>query len=477
MSGVRVPRVLTIAGSDPSGGAGIQGDLKSIAANGGYGMAAITALTAQNTRGVSGVHVPPADFLTAQLDAISDDIAIDAVKIGMLATADVIDAVAEWLARVRPPIVVLDPVMVATSGDRLLDADAERALRRLAERADLVTPNLPELAVLTGEEPATTWADALAQAERPAHAWGVRVLVKGGHLSGPDAPDALVTAGEPVIEFAGVRIETDATHGTGCALSSAVATRRAVGGEWETAVREAKEWLLGAIRAGDNLEVGSGHGPVSHFHALWPDAEPASAAWWRDTAAVRAAIDALPFVTALGDGTLDDDVFRHYLEQDALYLRDYARVLAKVSALAPTREEQTFWALGTAGALEGELALHAGWLGGEPEVSASDVTRGYLDHLLTAGPDYATIVAAVLPCYWIYQDVGERLAARSHAEHPYRRWLDTYSDPAFAEATREAIRIADRVAAQASVADRERMAAAFRRSAEHELAFFDQRPD
>ncbi len=247
--------------------------------------------------------------------------------------------------------------------------------------------------------------------------------------------------------------------------------------DWQTAVGEAKGWLRGAIRAGDALEVGTGHGPVSHFHALWPaPTEPASEAWWRDTAPVRAAIDALPFVTALADGTLDEAVFRNYLEQDALYLRDYARVLARASALAPTREEQAFWALGAAGALEGELALHTGWLGGEPEVAASLVTRAYLDHLLTAGPDYATVVAAVLPCYWIYQDVGERLAARSHDGHPYRRWLETYSDPAFAEATREAVRIADRVAAQASDADRERMARAFRVSAEHELAFFDQRP-
>ncbi|WP_258546475.1 bifunctional hydroxymethylpyrimidine kinase/phosphomethylpyrimidine kinase, partial [Microbacterium sp. H6] len=147
-----VPRVLSIAGSDPSGGAGIQADLKSIAANGGYGMAVLTALTAQNTQGVRAVHVPPVDFLRAQLDAVSDDIVIDAVKIGMLADAEVIRAVGAWLDRVRPPVVVLDPVMVATSGDRLLDPEAERALHGLLARATLVTPNLAELAVLAGRE-------------------------------------------------------------------------------------------------------------------------------------------------------------------------------------------------------------------------------------------------------------------------------------------------------------------------------------
>ena len=160
-----MPRVLSIAGSDPSGGAGIQADLKSIAAVGGYGMAALTALTAQNTRGVRGVHVPPAEFLRAQLDAISDDIAIDAVKIGMLANAEVIAEVADWLRQHRPGVVVVDPVMVATSGDRLLDAAAERALGELLPLADLVTPNLAELAVLAGAPaPAESWAEALEQA-------------------------------------------------------------------------------------------------------------------------------------------------------------------------------------------------------------------------------------------------------------------------------------------------------------------------
>ncbi|OZB80831.1 thiamine phosphate synthase, partial [Microbacterium sp. 13-71-7] len=159
-----VPRVLSIAGSDPSGGAGIQADLKAIAANGGYGMAAITALTAQNTRGVRGVHLPPAAFLRAQLDAISEDVRIDAVKIGMLAGSAVIEEVGSWLREHRPPTVVLDPVMIATSGDRLLDAEAEHALRALLPLADLLTPNLPELAVLARESAATSWGGALAQA-------------------------------------------------------------------------------------------------------------------------------------------------------------------------------------------------------------------------------------------------------------------------------------------------------------------------
>ena len=160
------PRVLSIAGTDPTGGAGIQADLKSIAANGGYGMAVVTALVAQNTRGVRSVHTPPVEFLREQLDAVSDDVVIDAVKIGMLADVDVIREVRSWLEAIRPPLVVLDPVMVATSGDRLLESSAEQALRDLVSLADLVTPNIPELAVLLQEPTACSWLEAVEQGKR-----------------------------------------------------------------------------------------------------------------------------------------------------------------------------------------------------------------------------------------------------------------------------------------------------------------------
>jgi len=268
----RVPRVLSIAGTDPSGGAGIQADLKSIAANGGYGMAVVTALVAQNTRGVRSVHVPPVSFLEEQLDAVSDDVQIDAVKIGMLATADVISVVTGWLDRVRPPLVVLDPVMVATSGDRLLSADAEDALRGLLSRAAIVTPNLPELAILAEEPVMEVWDDIIAQAGRVAARHDVRVLAKGGHLAGDFIPDALVEAtedGVSVTEFPGIRVASTNTHGTGCSLSSALATRVSITGEWARAAAESKSWLTESIRHGHELEVGSGHGPISHFAGLW----------------------------------------------------------------------------------------------------------------------------------------------------------------------------------------------------------------
>ena len=236
-------------------------------------MAALTSLTAQNTRGVSAVHTPPASFLTAQLDALAADITIDVVKIGMVADEHVARVVAAWLCDHRPPTVVLDPVMVATSGDRLLASSAAEVVREeLVPLADLVTPNLPELAVLVGGQPAMAWRQALAQGRELADRVGVAVLVKGGHLGGTRSPDALIDPGATpvVVELSGERVATRHTHGTGCSLSSALAALRPVSADWAQAARAAKAWLTEALRAADRLEVGGGHGPIHHFHALWP---------------------------------------------------------------------------------------------------------------------------------------------------------------------------------------------------------------
>lgn len=275
-----IPRVLSIAGTDPTGGAGIQADLKSIAALGGYGMAVVTSLVAQNTRGVRSVHTPPAEFLAEQLEAVSDDVTIDAVKIGMLGDTATIAVVRDWLDRVRPPLVVLDPVMVATSGDRLLASDAEAALRDLVGRSDLVTPNLPELAVLLEEPVAADWPAAIEQGRSLSGACRTVVLVKGGHLAAATIPDALVDAAGllgglhgDVVEFLSPRVSTRNTHGTGCSLSAAVATVMARSGDWSVAVSEAKDWLQDALIHADELDVGQGNGPINHFHRLWTAAE------------------------------------------------------------------------------------------------------------------------------------------------------------------------------------------------------------
>ena len=266
-----IANVLSIAGSDPSGGAGIQADLKAIAANGCYGMAVITALTAQNTTGVTGVRLVEPDFVAAQIDAVFADIRVDAVKIGMLGSADIAEAVAAALARHRPPAVVLDPVMIAKGGDRLLAEAAITVLReRLLPLATVLTPNLPEAAVLLDTpEPANRDAmAAMAAALRALLPADGSVLLKGGHLPGPASPDLLSTPdGDHWLEAA--RIATRNTHGTGCTLSSALAARLALTGDIRLAAEQAKRYVAGAIAAADRLDVGHGHGPTHHLHTLW----------------------------------------------------------------------------------------------------------------------------------------------------------------------------------------------------------------
>lgn len=482
-AGVRAPRVLSIAGTDPTGGAGIQADLKTIAAFGGYGMAVVTALVAQNTLGVRSVNVPPAAFLRDQLDAVGDDVQIDAIKIGMLHSEPLIAVVDAWLAQRSGDVVVLDTVMVATSGDRLLDAAAEDAVRALCRRADLVTPNLPELAVLVDEPVATSWDAAVDQARRLAAASGAAVLVKGGHLAGDACPDAIVTASGVVAQLDGARVASTNTHGTGCSLSSAMATLRAGGWDWADALARAKVWLAGAIAAGAALEVGRGNGPIDHLHELrprlaGPPAAPRPAGWtetaWTDAAPVRAAVDACAFVDGLRTGDLDRRVFAWYLAQDALYLGEYARVLARASALAPRPEEQVFWAEAAASAIAVEAELHRSHAG-ESEPDAAATTLAYTDHLHAASVrgSYGELAAALLPCFWLYADLGDRFAEANHDAHPYRDWLATYADPAFAASTRRAIELVERAAAEASPTERERMGVAYARSMAHELAFFE----
>jgi hydroxymethylpyrimidine/phosphomethylpyrimidine kinase len=264
-----IPVALTIAGSDSSGGAGIQADLKTFAALGVYGASVITALTAQNTRGVSAIHAVPADFVTAQIDAVFGDLAIGAVKIGMVAQPDTIEAIASGIAHWSPKHVVLDPVMVATSGDRLLAAEAIAALvARLFPMASLITPNLPEAAALLDEATASDETAIKRQGKRLLAMGCKAVLIKGGHGQGTESIDYLFSGSE-VIALAAPRIASRNTHGTGCSLSSAIAAGLAKGEELEPAARNAKTWISAAIAAADRLDVGHGNGPVHHFHEFY----------------------------------------------------------------------------------------------------------------------------------------------------------------------------------------------------------------
>lgn len=264
-------RVLTIAGSDSGGGAGIQADLKTISASGCFGTSAITAITAQNTIGVKAIHPVPVSIIEAQIRAVLDDIGTDAVKLGMLHSVEVIDCVARLLVEYGVKNVVLDPVMVATSGDKLIEADAIESLRtRLFPLSRIITPNIPETAIICGRQIRGS-EELISVAEEIGTTYGTSVLAKGGHLPGTLLEDILYDReADSVFSFKNQKIPTENTHGTGCTLSSALASFLAQACSVSEAAAKAIDYVNRAIDSGSAYAVGKGHGPVHHFHALWP---------------------------------------------------------------------------------------------------------------------------------------------------------------------------------------------------------------
>ena len=472
-TGLLVPRVLSIAGTDPTGGAGLQADLKAIAAHDGYGMGVVTALVAQNTHGVRSVHVPDVGFLREQLDAVSDDVVVDAVKVGMLGTVEVVRTVTDWLREHRPPVVVVDPVMVATSGDRLLDRQATAAMGDLLALADLVTPNRAELTDLVALAGGTA-STPLEAARLVARRWDVLVLAKGGHDTGPTADDVLVRPDGTARTFRGPRVDTTNTHGTGCSLSSAIATLAARDGDWELAVGGAKSWLTAALRGADALRVGTGNGPVDHGARTRAALPPVAWTdrWWTDVAETLDQTLSCAFLVGLRDGTLDRDVFAGYLAQDVHYLRAYEQHLRR---LADTDgDAPAFWASAAAGCADEARDLHHRRLAGTHADDPVDPTcAGYIAHLrdAAASGSVGVLAAAVLPCFRVYAWVGRQLGHAPEG-HPFADWLGAYGDPAFAAASAEATARVEALAAAADPAERGRMARAHRRSTEWELAFF-----
>ncbi len=262
-SGVSIPRVLTIAGSDSGGGAGIQADLKTFTALNVFGMTAVTAITAQNTQGVTAVHEIPASIVSDQIDAVVEDIGVDAIKLGMLANAEIVETVAAALTRHAIQHIVVDPVMIATSGDTLLNEDAVEVLKtQIIPRALILTPNIPEAETLSGVEICD--GESIKRAARTIHELGAaNVLIKGGHADGPEVIDTLFN-GQQFHEFRSNRIATRNTHGTGCTLSAAIAAYIAKGSTIKDAVTQSLDFVHGAILTG--LSLGSGHGSLNHMH-------------------------------------------------------------------------------------------------------------------------------------------------------------------------------------------------------------------
>ncbi|MHA2788945.1 bifunctional hydroxymethylpyrimidine kinase/phosphomethylpyrimidine kinase [Corynebacterium sp. S7] len=485
-----IPRILSIAGTDPTGGAGAQADIKSISAAGGFAYSVITSIVSQNTLGVTAVHTPARDTLQSQLDAVSSDVAIDAVKIGMLGSKEVTEIVSGFVAKLDCPI-VLDPVMIASSGDRLLDQGAELAVLELAQQADVITPNLPELAVLVQQPIAESIEEAISQATRLAERLNAAVLMKGGHFNGTCADNALVSPDGSVHRIPVRRFNTSNTHGTGCSLSSALATKLAAGMSPGDAAEWASRWIHEAIRYADDLEIGAGNGPVDHTHTLrrmtaaastkpWQPSPSAptkariapvgsyTERLWQESAPHLTDIMALPFIQDLGSGALRRQDFSFYVQQDALYLKRYATSLRKLGGE---------WAVDADDAIEVEQGMHRTWLAHTPAdtLAPSPVTRAYTDFLVaeTHSKPQAVGEAAVLPCYWLYFEVGTRLADQNHPDHPYNKWLDTYSGPDFEQSARGAVqRVEETLARSPELLDD--AATACNLASRHEVEFFAQ---
>lgn len=515
-----LPRVLSIAGTDPSGGAGTAADMKSITAAGGYGMTVITAIVAQNTHGVRDQHFPPRSVLQHQLEVVSDDVTIDAIKTGMLGSADNIDTVARWLDANSPTILVVDPVMVATSGDRLLQRGAESSMIEFCRRATVVTPNIEELALLTGKPRATDRDVALAQAQQWAAETGVSVVVKTGHLDEPYVSNTWVSPNGVTSEIPAMRVDTTSTHGTGCSLAAALATRLGGGEDPETALAWATDWLHEAIRHGADLQVGSGRGPVDHAHRSRRLQVAGMATPWLASAAVPVALDtpeqlvldkvatnghnviaaavepagrwtlALwqagqdttrqiqenPFVQQLVDGSLPKQAFEFYLTQDALYLQQYARALAALATASTEHAAQVFWAQSSLNILTDEAELHRNWLATDHhETTIGPVTNAYTDFLLATTLDSDRVVgaAAVLPCFWLYAQTGASLPSVA-SDHPYAAWLKTYQGEGFIADTQTALEQVEQEFEAATPQKRAEAARAYLIACRHELEFFSQ---
>ena len=471
---------LTIAGSDSCGGAGIQADIKTMTAHGVYAMSAITALTAQNTTGVTDILNSTPEFLAAQLDAVFTDIFPDAVKIGMVSETGLIDVIAEKLTFYKAKNIVLDPVMVATSGSKLISDDAIDSLcKKLIPLALLITPNIPEAEVLSGcsiHSPEDMETAARVIYEK----YGTAVLLKGGH----DLNDAndLLYDGKEVKWFYGTRVDNPNTHGTGCTLSSAIASNLAKGRSLSDSVAAAKRYITGALSA--MLDLGKGRGPMNHAFAirglyerkLTEDLKDAAADLWAEA-------EAQPFVEEMALGTLSPERFKYYMLQDYYYLREYIKILAVIRSHADTDEVKAF-VDGTTQVVEEELkAVHL------PNMEALGITEKQMEKtgLSEAGAAYLSYLhqtadapaiyglTALLQCSWLYAHIAEnrmKKNAETIKTSDYRSWFEAYTSEGYTAGNETWMCLADRLAENIGLDEREKLCQIFRTCAGHENRFW-----
>ena len=512
-----VPRVLSIAGTDPTGGAGLHAELKSIAAAGGYGMGVVTALVSQNTVGVRAVHTPPVDFLVEQLAAVTEDVTIDAVKIGMLGSRELTQAVTNWVRETKPAVVVLDPVMVATSGDRLLDEDAMDAMRDLVAEATVITPNVPELALLADAPEASDFTELIEQALEFASKNDVIVIAKTGHLSDEEAGNAVAFPDGQVFFSSSPRIHTENTHGTGCSLSAALATRIGGGSAINDALRWTTRWLSESIRFADNLNVGQGHGPIDHGHrarrlekvalrrmqpvhlnsSFYPaaiegtdteqtpkelesffghslqiaPAGPFTSQLWRDIEDIVAEIGGMFSVPTMLRGDLSSDETNFFVAQEAWYLHQVFPVLSHLATKAPCAKEQVLWSSLAQEALVRALELSNNALE-ETSSALEDIEPTTITQLLldvhsscSAFNPYRVAVTSIVAEMWIATELTLQGKSLVDGDSAIANWVEVYSDPEYVDSVQQALEVLEENMSTASDAELKSIRNIFRRAA------------
>ena len=475
---------LTIAGSDSSGGAGIQADIKTMTMNGVYAMSAITALTAQNTMGVFAIQESSPDFLRAQIDAIFSDIFPDAVKIGMVSSSELIHVIAESLKHWGAKNIVVDPVMVSTSGAKLISDDAITTLAdELLPLAVVATPNIPEAEILSGmkilDEAGMTQA-----AEKISSRFGCAVLLKGGHMIN-DANDYLFMEGAGSW-FTGKRIDTHNTHGTGCTLSSAIAANLAKGYGLRESVSLAKEYISGAL--GAMLNLGKGCGPMNHaFNLTGKFSQSQSIAarlmssvsdFWHD-------YNNHPFVKGIETGTLDSAKFRHYIIQDYLYLNEYSKVFALGISKSKNLETMQLFSSVIQAIANVEMDIHRGYMGrlGVTQEELDSAKRelenlSYTSYMLRVAYEEgeAEILAAILSCALSYEDIAKTILKNNPdaGKHElYGHWVMNYSGEEYCGLNRVLVSYLEKAAQNYSDSQLEHLAEIFRECSLYEVGFWD----
>ena len=491
---------LTIAGSDSSGGAGIQADIKTMTMNGVFAMSAITALTAQNTLGVTGILEVTPEFLSKQIDAVFSDIYPDAVKIGMVSSMKLIEAIAERLRFYGAKNIVVDPVMVATSGAKLINDDAiETLARELLPLASLATPNIPEAEILSGIK-ISDEAGMIEAAKRINERFGCSVLVKGGHRVN-DANDLLcfnpdksrinspvsANCGHAVCEwFNGRHIDTQNTHGTGCTLSSAIAANLAKGFTLDEAVRRAKEYISGAL--GAMLNLGKGCGPMKHSFNL--TGKFAGHQGLRDrlmssVADIWPEYNNHPFVKGLETGELEPEKFRFYIIQDYLYLNEYSKVFALGAAKAKSLETMKLFSSVIDAIANVEMDIHKGYMGrlkvSQEEIDSTlrhPANLAYTSYMLRVAyeEEEPEILAAILSCALSYEDIAKKIVENNPeaVNHElYGKWIRNYSGEEYCGLNNVLVSYLEKSAENYTDLQLEHLCEIFRACSIHEMNFWD----